>query len=266
MQQDKFMKQKTKKNPITSLVCEFIGGGELSKRVCVWGVNGVNADCYCTLIVIFHIFSCLVSFKHGCSISVKIKQTLLGWAVTPGRLMCIQLSPPHLKMHIFKCMHKLGIAHVSLLHFYKKKEWWIYYNPVKYYTGISYYTYTLKSTDVAHLGISDCAGSYCASIMLICVLIHFHNMCLIFIHFLPLSVNRNICFSMHWHSLGDAVINVFHLAPARLHSLDMFFFFWEAQSYHSNSCLLLLIYHMNMPHYRCFGTAAIHFIQGWKIW
>lgn len=114
--------KKQKKNPITSLVCEFIGGGELSERVCVWGVNGVNADCYCTLIVIFHIFSCLVSFKHGCSISVKIKQTLLGWAVTPGRLMCIQLSPPHLKMHIFKCMHKLGIAHVSLLHFYKKKN------------------------------------------------------------------------------------------------------------------------------------------------
>lgn len=35
-------------------------------------------------------------------------------------------------------------------------------------------------------------------------------------------MNRNICFSMHWYSLRDAVINVSHLAQAHLHSLDMF--------------------------------------------
>lgn len=83
------------------------------------------------------------------------------------------------------------------------------------------HTYTLKCTGVSHLDITESTGSYCASTVFICVLIYFQNVCLIYIHFPSLSMNRNICFSMHWNSLRDVVINVSHLAQAHLHSLDM---------------------------------------------
>lgn len=130
----------------------------------------------------------------------------------------------YIRLHTSVRKQKYGVAHFSLLSSHTTQFPFLHVesNCVQTYT-ILYSTYTLKCRGESHLDITECAGTYCASSVFICILIHFHNVCLSYIYFLLLSMNRNICFSMHRKSLRAVVIKASHLAQAHLHSVDTLF-------------------------------------------
>lgn len=93
-----------------------------------------------------------------------------------------------------------------------------FFMPIKILSSV----HILKCTGASHLDIIECAMSYCASTVFMCTDLFPQRVC--YLHsFSTAEMNRNICFSMHWTSLRDVVINVPHLAQALPHSLDMFF-------------------------------------------
>lgn len=85
----------------------------------------------------------------------------------------------------------------------------------------------LKYASGSDLDVFDNVARYCIAITVHLYTDFFPGTCVVCINILQLRMNRNIYFSMHWNSLGDAVINVSHLTQSHLHSLIMFFDRWN---------------------------------------
>lgn len=123
--------------------------------------------------------------------------------------------------------------------------------------------YIKKDADVTHLEIAECARG-CPSKVFLC-LIYFHNVCLIYINFLLLSVNRNSSFVLGqpWGCCDWCI--PLSLGASTLSRHILIFFFLKIQVYNSKSVLFLSIHHANMLHYVVSETMAIRLRRGWKI-
>lgn len=104
--------------------------------------------------------------------------------------------------------------------------------------GLSVIYVHKKDTGVAHLDIAESSWD-CPSKLFLC-LIYFHNVCLIYINFLSLSVKRNSCFVLRQpRGCCDWCIPL-SLGASTL-SRHICFVFLKIQAYNSKSMSLLII-------------------------
>lgn len=133
---------------------------------------------------------------------------------------------------------------------------------LSFFMYCQWYMYIKKDTGVAHLDIAECSRG-CPSKVFLC-LIYFHNVCLIYINFLSLTVNSCFVLTLPRRCCDWCIPLSLRASTLSRHILTLFFFL-RYRPIIQNPCRCLLIHHANMLHYVVSEPTAIHLRRGWKI-